>query len=120
MRKEEALFGKRKQKPGGCRTVAAAVAVLLVLSLLTGCSRERMETRREIERILEAAESVAEDRAAAHILEKYGIEAKAEGYWVQAYNDFFAPSVNSNVVVFMEHGDRKFCVGIDVDDESVL
>ena len=97
-----------------------AAAVLLVLSLLTGCSRERMETRREIERILEAAESVAEDRAAAHILEKYGIEAAAEGYWTQAYNDFFAPSVNPNVVVFMEHGDRKFCVGIDVDDESVL
>lgn len=65
MRKAKALSGKRKQKPGGCRTVAAAV--LLVLSLLTGCSRERMETRREIERILEAAESVAEDRAAAHI-----------------------------------------------------
>ena len=118
MRKAKALSGKRKQKPGGCRTVAAAV--LLVLSLLTGCSRERMETRREIERILEAAESVAEDRAAAHILEKYGIEAAAEGYWTQAYNDFFAPSVNPNVVVFMEHGDRKFCVGIDVDDESVL
>ena len=110
MRKAKALSGKRKQKPGGCRTVAAAV--LLVLSLLTGCSRERMETRREIERILEAAESVAEDRAAAHILEKYGIEAAAEGYWTQAYNDFFAPSVNPNVVVFMEHGDRKFCVAL--------
>ncbi len=120
MKKEKALSRKWKQKPGGCKTAAAAVAVLLVLSLLTGCSRERMETRREIERIREAAESVAEDRAAAHILEKYGIEAKAEGYWVQAYNDFFAPSVNSNVVVFMEHGDRKFCVGIDVDDETVL
>lgn len=120
MKKEKALSRKWKQKPGGCKTAAAAVAVLLVLSLLTGCSRERMETRREIERIREAAESVAEDRAAAHILEKYGIEAKAEGYWVQAYNDFFAPSVNPNVVVFMEHGDRKFCVGIDVDDETVL
>lgn len=118
MKKEKALSRKWKQKPGGCKT--AAVAVLLVLSLLTGCSRERMETRREIERIREAAENAAEDRAAAHILEKYGIEAKAEGYWVQAYNDFFAPSVNSNVVVFMEHGDRKFCVGIDVDDETVL
>ena len=41
---------------------------------------------------------------------KYGIEALAEGYWVQAYDDFFAPNVNSNVVVFLEHGDRKFSV----------
>ena len=46
---------------------SAAAAVLLVLCPLTGCGRERMETRREIERIQEAAESVAEDRAAAHI-----------------------------------------------------
>ena len=110
MKKEKALSRKWKQKPGGCKTAATAVAVLLVLSLLTGCSRERMETRREIARIKKAAESVAEDRAAAHILEKYGIEALAEGYWVQAYDDFFAPNVNSNVVVFLEHGDRKFSV----------
>lgn len=102
------------------RQMGGAAAVLVLLALLTGCSGERMETRREIERIKKAAESVAEDRAAAHILEKYGIEAAAEGYWVQAYNDFFAPNVNPNVVVFMEHGNRKFCVGIDVDDKSVL
>ncbi|MDE7352576.1 MAG: hypothetical protein K2O06_05945 [Acetatifactor sp.] len=44
MKKEKALSRKWKQKPGGCKT--AAVAVLLVLSLLTGCSRERMETGR--------------------------------------------------------------------------
>ena len=53
MKKEKALSRKWKQKPGGCKTAAAAaaVAVLLVLSLLTGCSRERMETRREMERL---------------------------------------------------------------------
>ncbi len=110
--------GDSVKSPG--RMMGRAAVVLLALALLTGCSRERMETRREIARIKKAAESVAEDRAAAHILEKYGIEALAEGYWVQAYDDFFAPNVNSNVVVFLEHGDRKFCVGIDVDDETVL
>ena len=110
--------GDSGKSPG--RMMGRAAAVLLALALLTGCSRERMETRREIARIKEAAESMAEDRAAAHILKKYGIEALAEGYWVQAYDDFFAPNVNSNVVVFLEHGDRKFCVGIDVDDETVL
>ncbi len=115
---------ERKERDGErkrfLRQMGGAAAVLLALALLTGCSSGRMETRREIERIKKAAESVAEDRAATHILEKYGIEAVAEGYWVQAYNDFFAPNVNSNVVVFMEHGNRKFCVGIDVDDETVL
>lgn len=100
--------GDSGKSPG--RMMGRAAAVLLALALLTGCSRERMETRREIARIKKAAESVAEDRAAAHILEKYGIEALAEGYWVQAYDDFFAPNVNSNVVVFLEHGDRKFSV----------
>lgn len=32
----------------------------------------------------------------------------------------FASYVNSNVVVFMEYDGRKFCVGIDVDDETVF
>ena len=82
-RRESGYSGK---SPGRMRGRAAVV--LLALALLTGCSRERMETRREIARIKKAAESVAEDRAAAHILKKYGIEALAEGYWVQAYDDF--------------------------------
>ena len=95
-------------------------AVLVLMFLLAGCSRERTEARREIERIKEAAENVAEKRAETYIFEKYGMEASAEGYWVQAYHDFFAPYVNTNVIVFMEYRDRKFCVGIDVDDETVL
>lgn len=97
-----------------------AAAILLVLALLTGCSRERMETRREIDRIYKAAEQTAEGRAAAYITEKYGIDASAQGYWVQGYHDFFASYVSSNVVVFMEYDGRKFCAGIDVDDETVL
>lgn len=102
------------------RWMAGAAAVLALTFLLAGCSRERAETRREIERIEEAAKSVAEGRAAGYILEKYGMEASAEGYWVQAYNDFFAPYVSTNVIVFMEYRGKKFCVGIDVDDEAVL
>ena len=102
------------------RRMAGAAAVLALTFLLAGCSRERAETRREIERIEEAAKSVAEERAAGYILEKYGMEASAEGYWVQAYNDFFAPYVSTSVVVFMEYRGKKFCVGIDVDDEAVL
>ena len=39
-----------------------------------------METRREIDRIYKAAEQTAEDRAAAYITEKYGIDASTEGY----------------------------------------
>ena len=102
------------------RRKAWAIAVLALAFLMAGCSRERTEIRREIERIQEAAESVAEERAASYILEKYGMEASAEGHWVQAYNDFFVPYVSTNVIVFMEYRDRKFCVGIDVDDETVL
>ena len=102
------------------RRKAGAIAVLALAFLLAGCSRERTEIRREIARIQEAAESVAEERAAAYILEKYGMEAAAEGHWVQAYDDFFAPYVSTNVIVFMEYRGRKFCVGIDVDDEAVL
>lgn len=102
------------------RITGMVIAGLLAMFLLTGCSGERMETRREIDRIYEAAEQTAEDRAAAYIAQKYGIDASLQGYWVQGYNDFFAPSVNSNVVVFMECGDRKFCVGVDVDDETVF
>ncbi len=102
------------------RITGMVIAGLLAMLLLTGCSGERMETRREIDRIYEAAERTAEDRVAAYIAEKYGIEASPQGYWVQGYNDFFAPSVNSNIVVFMEYEGRKFCAGIDVDDETVL
>ena len=73
---------ERKERDGErkrfLRQMGGAAAVLLALALLTGCSSGRMETRREIERIKKAAESVAEDRAATHILEKYGIEAVAE------------------------------------------
>ncbi|MCI8403227.1 MAG: hypothetical protein HFI38_14245 [Lachnospiraceae bacterium] len=97
-----------------------AVIMFWSVLLFTGCSREQMDTRREIDRIYKAAEKTAEDRAAAYIAEKYGIEVLAEGYWVQGYHDFFAPYVNSNVVVFMEYEGRKFCVGMDVDDETVL
>ena len=28
--------------------------------------------------------------------------------------------MSTNVIVFMEYRGRKFCVGIDVDDETVL
>lgn len=116
--KEKKLSGSRKKTSG--RIFGIVVTMLWSVFLLTGCDRERMETRREIDRIYQAAERTAEDRAAAYIEKKYGIEASTEGYWVQGYHDFFAPYVNSNVVVFMEYGDRKFCAGIDVDDETVL
>ena len=46
--------GDSGKSPGRMRGRAAVV--LLALALLTGCSRERMETRREIARIKEAAE----------------------------------------------------------------
>lgn len=114
---------KKESDSGGKafdRITGIAVTGLLLVCLLTGCSQERMETRREIDRIDKAAEQTAEDRAAAYITEKYGIDASPQGYWVQGYHDFFAPYVNSNVVVFMEYEDRKFCAGIDVDDETVL
>ena len=97
-----------------------AVTGILSMFLLTGCSREWMETRQEIDQIYHAAERTAEDRAAAYITEKYGIDALPQGYWVQGYHDFFAPYVNSNVVVFMEYEGRKFCAGIDVNDETIL
>lgn len=113
--KRQGIAGRRY-----LRRKAAAIAVLALTLLLAGCSRERTETRREIERIQKAAEIVAEERAAAYILEKYGMKAIAEGHWVQAYNDFFAPYVSTNVIVFMEYRGSKFCVGIDVDDEAVL
>ena len=71
------------------RTTGMAVTGLLLVLLLTGCSQERMETRREIDRIYKAAEQTAEDRAAAYITEKYGIDASPQGYWVQGYHDFF-------------------------------
>ena len=97
-----------------------AVTGILSMFLLTGCSRERMETRQEIDHIYHAAEKTAEDRAATYITEKYGIDASPQGYWVQGYHDFFAPYVNSNVVVFMKYEGRKFCAGIDVNDETIL
>ena len=115
---------KRKRRGIGrrrfLRRKAGAIAALAFVLLLAGCSRERTETRREIERVQEAAESVAEERATSYILEKYGMEASVEGHWVQAYNDFFVPYVSTNVIVFMEYRGRKFCVGIDVDDETIL
>lgn len=110
---------KAKNSPYIRRRARIAAALALML-LLTGCSRERTETRREIQRIQQAANAMAEQRAKDYISEKYGIEASAEGYWVQAYDDFFAPYVSTGVVVFMEYGERKFCVGIDVDDETIL
>lgn len=117
------MKGKRGSDSGGKafgRITGMAVTGILSMFLLTGCSRERMETRREIDRIYKAAEQTAKDRAAAYITEKYGIDASPQGYWVQGYHDFFAPYVNSNVVVFMEYEGRKFCAGIDVDDETIL
>ena len=116
--KEKKVSGSRRKISG--KIIGIAVMMLWSAFLLTGCDQKRMETRREIDRIYQAAERTAEDRAAVYISEKYGIEASAEGYWVQGYHDFFAPYINSNVVVFMEYGDRKFCVGIDVDDETVF
>ena len=126
--KEEQESGgdmKRKKAAGSRdrafgRAAKITAAGLLAVFLFTGCGGERMETRREIDRIYKAAEKKAEDRAEAYIAEKYGIDASAEGYWVQGHHDFFAPYVNSNVVVFLEYEGRKFCAGIDVDDETVL
>ena len=117
------MKGKRGSDSGGKafgRITGMAVTGILSMFLLTGCSRERMETRREIDRIYKAAEQTAKDRAAAYITEKYGIDASPQGYWVQGYHDFFAPYVNSNVVVFMKYEGRKFCAGIDVNDETIL
>ncbi len=95
-------------------------AILFLLLLLAGCSREYMDARREIDRIYKAAEKSAEDRAAAYISKKYGIDAVPQGHWVQAHYDFFTSYKNPNVVVFMEGGDRKFCVGVHAYDQSVL
>ena len=53
--------GDSGKSPGRMRGRAAVV--LLALALLTGCSRERMETRREIARIKEAAESMADRKS---------------------------------------------------------
>lgn len=117
-RMEEKVTGRRGKVLS--RTIGIIVTGILPIVLLTGCSRERRETRREIDRIYHAAEQTAEDRAAAYIAEKYGIDALTEGYWVQGHHDFFAPEINSNVVVFMEYEGRKFCTGLDVDDETVL
>lgn len=97
-----------------------AAVIPLLIFLLAGCGGERRETRKEIDRIYRAAEKTAQERAEAYIAEKYGIEAYAEGYWVQGYHDFFTPYVSSKVVVFMEQKGRKFCVGLDVDDETIL
>lgn len=116
--KKKKVSGSRGRVFG--RAAGIVVTGFLTLFLFTGCSGERMETRREIDRIYKAAEKTAEDRAEACIAEKYGINASAKGYWVQGYHDFFAPYINSNVVVFMEYDGRKFCAGIDVDDETVL
>ena len=69
------MKGKRGSDSGGKafgRTTGMAVTGLLLVFLLTGCSRERMETRREIDRIYKAAEQTAEDRAAAYITENMG------------------------------------------------
>ena len=68
----------------------------------------------EIDRIYHAAKQTAEDRAAAYIAEKYRIDALAEGYWVQGHYDFFAPNLNSDIIVFMEYKGRKLCTGLDV------
>lgn len=111
---EYVMKERGKERKRFIRQMEGAAAILLVLALHTGCSRERMDTRREIDRIYKAAEQTAEDRAAAYITEKYGIDASPQGYWVQGYHDFFASYINSNVVVFMEYDSRKFCAGIDV------
>ena len=94
--------------------------VLSLLPLLTGCSREYRETRRNIDRIYAAAEKSSQKRAAEYILEKYGIEAVPEGYWVQSDYDFFTSYTNPNVIVFMDSGDKKFCAGVHAFDQTVL
>ena len=94
--KKKKVSGSRGRVFG--RAAGIAVTGFLTLFLFTGCSGERMETRREIDRIYKAAEKTAEDRAEACIAEKYGINASAKGYWVQGHHDFFAPYINSNVV----------------------
>ncbi len=75
------MKGKRGSDSGGKafgRITGMAVTGILSMFLLTGCSRERMETRREIDRIYKAAEQTAKDRAAAYITEKYGIDASPQ------------------------------------------
>ena len=52
-------------------------------------------------------------------MKQYGIDPRLV-IWIQGYHDFFAPYVNSNVVVFMEYEGWKFCAGIDVNDETSL
>lgn len=105
---------------GARYTVIFSMLVALTLFPLAGCSREYWETRRTIDRIYAAAEKTAENRATEYILEKYGIEAASAGYWVQADYDFFTSYTNPNVIVFMEDGDKKFCVGIHTFDKTVL
>lgn len=105
---------------GARYTVIFSMFVALALFLLAGCSREYRETRRTIDRIYAAAEKNAENRAAEYILEKYGIKAAPKGYWVQADYDFFTSYTNPNVIVFMEDGDKKFCVGIHTFDKTVV
>ena len=51
------------------RITGMVIAGLLAMLLLTGCSGERMETRREIDRIYMAADQTAEDRSADYITE---------------------------------------------------
>ena len=63
------MKGKRGSDSGGKafgRITGMAVTGILSMFLLTGCSRERMETRREIDRIYKAAEKKAEDRASLY------------------------------------------------------
>jgi hypothetical protein len=91
-----------------------------VLFLLVGCSKGYIDSRREIDRIYRAAERFAEKRAAGYIFEKYGISAVPQGHWVQANYDLYTPYINPNVIVFMVYGDKKFCVGVHVDDETIL
>ncbi len=103
------------------RTVVLCIATILLLPLfLAGCSREYRESRREIDRLYQLAEEVAEDRATALVAEKYGIEAMAQGHWVQATYDFFTTDPNPNVVVFLECEDKKFCAMVNLQDETVF
>lgn len=94
--------------------------IISALFLLVGCDKQYRDTRKEIDRIYKAAEKTAEDRATAYISKKYGIEAEAKGYWVQANYDFFTSSTNPNVVVFMEYGDKRFCAVVHAFNETIL
>ncbi len=98
----------------------ASMLFISVLFLLAGCGKGYMDSRREIGRIYKAAEQFAESRASAYISEKYGIPAVPQGYWVQANYDLYSPNTNPNVVVFMVYADKKFCVGVHVDNETIL